>query len=135
LRAVLDANVVISGICFPDSVCGRIVYEAPATVQFLWSEVLRAEVFGVLARPKLDKFGPLPARLDAADRLISTGVQIALGEIGRRCRDPKDDHVLELAIVGQAALVVTGDRDLLILDPFGSIRVVSPASSMAMIHS
>ena len=42
------------------------------------------------------------------------------------CRDPKDDHILELAINGNALFIVTGDYDLLALDPFRGVRIVTP---------
>ena len=44
----------------------------------------------------------------------------------KACRDPKDDKFLELAVSGRATHVVTGDNDLLALDPFRNIPIVSP---------
>jgi predicted nucleic acid-binding protein len=44
------------------------------------------------------------------------------------CRDPRDDRFLEVAVAGGASRLVTGDRDLLTLDPFRNIRIVSPAA-------
>jgi putative PIN family toxin of toxin-antitoxin system len=51
---------------------------------------------------------------------IDVDVQIAA------CRDPKDDKFLELAISGHATHIVTGDSDLLALDPFRGIRILPP---------
>jgi len=42
------------------------------------------------------------------------------------CRDPKDDKFLELAVAGRASNLVTGDEDLLVLDPFRGVRILSP---------
>ena len=42
------------------------------------------------------------------------------------CRDPSDDRILELAREAEAGFVVTGDEDILILDRFGSIPIVTP---------
>jgi uncharacterized protein len=42
------------------------------------------------------------------------------------CRDPKDDKFLELAVTGRATHIVTGDSDLLALNPFRGIEIVSP---------
>ena len=41
------------------------------------------------------------------------------------CRDPKDNFILEIALAGHADCIVTGDDDLLALDPFHGIRVVT----------
>ena len=42
------------------------------------------------------------------------------------CRDSKDDKFLELAVCGNADCVVTGDQDLLVLNPFRGIPVLTP---------
>ena len=42
------------------------------------------------------------------------------------CRDPKDDKFLELAISGRASHIVSGDDDLLVLNPFRETSIVSP---------
>jgi putative PIN family toxin of toxin-antitoxin system len=42
------------------------------------------------------------------------------------CRDPKDDKFLELAVSGQATHIVTGDTDLLALNPYQGIEILSP---------
>ena len=42
------------------------------------------------------------------------------------CRDPDDNEVLETAVLGGAALVVTGDRDLRVLRSFQGIRIAAP---------
>ena len=47
--------------------------------------------------------------------------------------DPKDDKVLELALNGEAQYIITGDleeicfadRDLLVLNPFRNVRVIT----------
>ena len=44
------------------------------------------------------------------------------------CRDPDDDVVLATALAGECAAIVTGDQDLLVLDPFKGIRVLTPSA-------
>jgi predicted nucleic acid-binding protein len=44
------------------------------------------------------------------------------------CRDPKDDKFLELAVNGRANLIISGDADLLALNPFREIPIVTPAT-------
>jgi hypothetical protein len=43
------------------------------------------------------------------------------------CRDPKDNKFLELALAGNADCIVTGDKDLLVLNPFRGIKIISPS--------
>lgn len=46
--------------------------------------------------------------------------------LGVVIRDPCDVAVLEQAVAGHAALLATGDRDLLKIRPAVSIQIVSP---------
>ena len=52
---------------------------------------------------------------------------MAINGVVQACRDPDGDKCLETALVGQSDCVMTGDSDLLDLDPFEPIRVVAAA--------
>ena len=41
------------------------------------------------------------------------------------CRDPKDNKFLELAVSGKADFIITGDQDLLVLNPFRNIEIIT----------
>ena len=41
-------------------------------------------------------------------------------------RDPEDDKILELAVSGKADYIVTGDDDLLVLNPFQGVSIITP---------
>jgi putative PIN family toxin of toxin-antitoxin system len=62
------------------------------------------------------------ARMLAAAELVTITKRIAA------CRDPTDDKFLELAVNGHADLIVSGDGDLLALNPFREIAIVTPAA-------
>jgi hypothetical protein len=42
------------------------------------------------------------------------------------CRDVKDNKFLELAVSGNADIIITGDQDLLVLNPFQDIKITTP---------
>ncbi len=42
------------------------------------------------------------------------------------CRDPDDNHVLALALDTESDYILTGDGDLLVLNPWRGIMIVSP---------
>lgn len=44
------------------------------------------------------------------------------------CRDVRGNHILEVAVIGQARVIVTGDEDLLALNLFRDIPIMRPAS-------
>ena len=43
------------------------------------------------------------------------------------CRDPDDDAILGTAVAGNADCIVTGDSDLLVLERFQGVDIVSPS--------
>lgn len=49
------------------------------------------------------------------------------------CRDPRDDRILELAVSGDATFVVTGDSDLLVLNSFRGVQIVTPSQLLGLI--
>jgi predicted nucleic acid-binding protein len=48
------------------------------------------------------------------------------------CPDARDNHILEAAVNGEAQVIITGDEDLLALDPYHKIRVVTPAAYLTV---
>lgn len=130
-RVVFDVNVIISAILFPDSVPGSLVFQSRLRVQPLVSVPLIAELHSVLLRPKLDRYVSrerrqilLAAYLSRADIVpITIAVDI--------CRDPRDNHILELALSAPANMIITGDKDLLELHPFQGIDILNPSDASA----
>lgn len=51
------------------------------------------------------------------------------------CRDPDDDEVLALARATQVDLIVSGDKDLLDLNSFDTIPIVTPAEALRRIDA
>ncbi len=43
------------------------------------------------------------------------------------CRDPKDNKFLDAALAGEASYIISGDKDLLVLEEFRGIEIVTPA--------
>lgn len=126
MRVILDTNVVVSGICFPKSICGQILQNPLDGMKLVWSVELIGEVFRVISRSKLDRYAPLESRLAAARAAIASGNLISIGQISRQCRDRNDDHILQLAVDGMADYIVTGDEDLLVHNPFAGVGIVNP---------
>jgi len=58
--------------------------------------------------------------------LLRESIFIDIKESIRVCRDSKDDKFLELAVNGGAACIISGDEDLLILNPFRDIPIIKP---------
>ncbi len=44
------------------------------------------------------------------------------------CRDPRDDKFLDVALAGEAAAIISEDKDLLVLNPWHDIAILTPAA-------
>lgn len=75
--------------------------------------------------PKFDRYVSRERR-DAL--LVRLAPIIEIVQRVQASRDPKNDPFLEVAINGRADVLVSGDGDLLVLDPFHGIRILTPAS-------
>jgi putative PIN family toxin of toxin-antitoxin system len=75
---------------------------------------------------KFDKYLSLSARTNFLNDLLESVKIIEIVETINVCRDPKDNKFLELAINGKADYIITGDQDLLVLNPFQTIRILTP---------
>ena len=93
----------------------------------LISEALREEWETVMARAKFDKQSPLYVRMRDLRTVIAFTEHVNVVIEIRECRDPKDDHLLALALDGHADVIVTGDQDLLVLNPWRGVRILTPA--------
>lgn len=84
----------------------------------------------MLARPWLqEKYGIRDRDVEAFVKIILLrGEEVTPTREIRRCRDPKDDKFLELALAGRAEYLVSGDADLQALDPFEGLRILNPAA-------
>jgi putative PIN family toxin of toxin-antitoxin system len=130
-RVVVDTNALIGRLLLPDSVPARAVHAVVTGAILLSSEATIAELAEVLARKEFDAYASVPDRQQFL-RLLSRVTEIVpVTHTVRACRDPRDDKFLELAVNGEATLIVTGDNDLLSLNPFRDIPIITPASYLA----
>jgi putative PIN family toxin of toxin-antitoxin system len=138
IRAVLDTNVVVSGLLWhgtPHALLDR-VREGELT--FISSPALLAELAEVLARPQ---FETILAR-------SNTSCERSLAEVRELtevieppplaepvCRDPDDDAVLALGVAAHVDVIVSGDRDLLDLKSFQGIDILTPAEALRRVET
>ncbi|MGL5032865.1 MAG: putative toxin-antitoxin system toxin component, PIN family [Microcystaceae cyanobacterium] len=122
---VVDTNVMVSALLFKQSIPFRAVKIAEkGTV--LYSKSTFIELQKVLNRKKFDKYLSIEERQEFLTEFLNTSQQILIKAEISICRDPKDNKFLELAVNGDAQFIITGDQDLLILNPFREIKIVTP---------
>ncbi|WP_295405925.1 putative toxin-antitoxin system toxin component, PIN family [uncultured Thiocystis sp.] len=126
-RWVLDTNILISRLLCPSGVSAQAVDHALARGVLLVSEATLEELVRVLNRPKFDAYVTVEDRRRFVELLGGVARIVPIVRVIRACRDPKDDQFLDVALNGEATAIITGDQDLLVMDPFHGVRIVSPA--------
>ena len=81
----------------------------------------------MLRRAKFDRYLSREDRDRFLEALTRESELVDISATVKACRDPEDDRILELAVSGRADFVITGDADLLAMDPFRGTRIVTPA--------
>lgn len=132
-RLVLDTNVFISGFISTTSVPGRVVDHAVAFGQLVATHQTLEELNTRLMAAKFDPFLSRSHRQTVLDRLVPLVEIVEAISLVRACRDLKDNMFLEAAVNGRADVLVSGDKDLLVLNPFAGIAILSPAEYLVRI--
>ena len=125
MRVVFDTNIYVSALVFPGGRADAAVQRILGGIDVLVvSPAIINEVLGVLA----EKF--------SRDREELSRVAVLLADIGEvvkpRLRlsvlpDEPDNRILEAAVAGRAAAVVTGDKALLALGAYRGIPILTLA--------
>ena len=128
---VFDTNSLISALILSSSVSRLSLRKADEIGRLIFSRDTLIELNEVLIRSKFDKYASLDERLEYIERLESRGEIIETTSIFTDCRDIKDNKFLNLAFDGHASHIITGDKDLLILNPFYDIQIVLPSQFLS----
>jgi len=131
-RFVLDTNLIVSAALLEHSFTRQVFETALNHGELLISDETQDELTEVLMRPKFDRYISQEKRLIFLANFLNIAVSVESAERIVACRDPKDDKFLTLAVNGSATCLITGDKDLLVLHPFRSIPIQSPAQFMQL---
>lgn len=114
-RILVDTNVWVSALLNPHGFPARVL-EALKAGRFepILSEPLLEELRDVLSRPKLAKKYHLEPQdiVELAALLEGKAIKVKPRGDFHLCRDPRDDIILETALLGRADYAVSRDDDL-----------------------
>lgn len=126
VRGVLDTNVLVSAALLtgpPRKAFDKLLDNGTILV----SEPVILELAEVLNRERFDRYVTYEDRMKFLVGFLKVAEMVEVVDSIEACRDPKDDKLLELAISGLADVLVTGDKDLLVLNPFHGISIITPS--------
>lgn len=132
IKAVLDTNVIISGIFWKG---------APFEILAAWQE---HRLLLVISPPILDEYRRVLDEMTKQRPMPVLGSILEIIELHsemvtpvrfseRVCSDPDDDKLLEAALAARADYVVTGDAALLKIKNHQGIQIVRPRQFLALI--
>ncbi len=132
LRVVLDTNVLISAILFPDKKLAGI-----------WRLLLSGGYVAILSPAIVTE---MARKLRGKFYLEERTLQDTVRNLVRRAElvqpkaipdavpnDPDDNHIIACALEGQADLIVSGDRHLLALHEYEGIPIVRPMDFLRIV--
>jgi len=123
---VFDTNIFVRALI--GSAVNEKLYELfrEGTVKIALSAEMLKELGDVLFRPRLglneEDIKYCLYSVKKKSRIIEPKIKVNI------CRDTKDNIVLEAAMAAKANIIVTNDKDLLVLNPFQGINIFSPAA-------
>jgi uncharacterized protein len=127
MRLVVDTNVLVSAAFKELSWPGMVVRWVDKFGGLLKTSATEQEIFDVVQRPRIAE-NTVPLFAARLRQIFAAAELVTITERVAACRDPKDDKFLELAVNGRADLIVSGDADLLVLDTFRGIPIITPAA-------
>jgi uncharacterized protein len=124
LKVILDANIWVSmamGKRISKSLEQSLISKK---IQIISCHELLEEVLDVASRPSLADRINKERQKETEDFIRLETMMIPIGNKIKICRDPDDDYLINLAVASQADFIVTGDKDLLVLDPYEKTRII-----------
>ena len=140
LRVVVDTNLIVSSVLSTLGLPYRLVqYFLRDLFILLISAPMRQEIEIVIHRPRFQTRFGLTSQT-RADLLLLIDTRAVFVTPRRRVplpvRDAKNEMVLATALGGRADYLVTGDRDLLVLDrdpKLGALRILTVRDFLAVL--
>jgi putative PIN family toxin of toxin-antitoxin system len=136
LRVVFDTSTLVSAAILPGSVPDQALPHAILFERPYVSEETLSELGRVLRLRKFDRYVGLDSRVEFFEKLCRDSLRSAvpaevLDDVRGTCRDAKDDRFLALCVAVNADILISSDEDLLVLNPWRDIHIVSPADFLA----
>ena len=133
MKVVLDTNVIISALIFggkPDQILT--ILEETILFVAISSPILKAELMETLDQ----KFRFIPEKIKQTELYFDENFGLVYpNEDLKIVRDEDDNRVLEAVVEGKCQYIITGDRDLLDLNEFKGIKIVTPAQFLEIVSA
>lgn len=131
-RVIFDTNIWISFL-IGKKLASLKTQIAENNITIITSQQLINEITEVTSREKLKKYFPKKSVIELLNLLSVIGEKIEISPTHSICRDKKDNFLLDLIDFSKADFLVTGDKDLLIHNPFKTAKIITASEFEAII--
>jgi len=137
MRIVIDTNLFVSALWTPTGAPAQLLqFWRDGTFLLVMSDMVLAELSTVLARKRFDQLriiqpGAIEELLDLLQQKAYSPGEVV--DVPAYERDPKDTMFLALALAGKADAIVSGDKDLLVLDSYEGIPILSARAFLELL--
>ena len=131
-RVVMDTSTLVGAMLRTESKPRQALLAVVKSHVLCVSQSTLTELHVVLQRSKFDRYAPLQTRMEFLDVVTQTAHLYEIDTASEAaslsaCRDPKDDKFLALAMACEAMVIISSDADLLSLQRWNNIAIISPA--------
>lgn len=123
MKVVLDTNVLIAAL-ISNGVCSDVLEHCVQRHTLVGSEFILSELRDHLA----NKFHYTSHETEVAINLLQSSMEMVVPVVLEftGCRDSDDVIILATAIAGNAECIITGDKDLLVMQRFQTVMILRP---------
>ena len=132
LKVVLDTNVLVSALLFKGELSRLVDLWKKGNIIPVFSRETFREFKTVLGYPKFSLTGQEIKMLIEEEVLPFFEIIEITDKIRGVCRDPDDDKFLACAVSASAEFIVSGDKDLLDMGKYKSVKIVSASELLRM---
>lgn len=137
MKVVLDTNILVSALLVKTGIPARII-DRITQFEVLCTNDMLAELERVLHYPRLQrKYGLTEEVITSfVQKVRQASLVVSIeANVGGVVRDPKDEMFLACAIAGSADYIVSGDADLLVLESYAGIVIITPADFLKRLQA
>lgn len=133
MKVTFDTNILVSAFEFPNGRAAQVLQNIRSERDLMFiSHPIIEELLRVLG----DKFGRTEAELEGIRAFIHQfGHLVTSTETLHVLTDEPDNRILECAVAANVEAIVTGDRQMLALESFRNVRIVTLANYLQDVDS
>jgi len=127
VKVIFDTNVWISFLIGKRLAFIK-AYISNGEISIVTTDELFKEIIEVTSRERLKKHFPIESVKELIELLETIAEKVEIRPTHFISRDPKDNFLLDLIDFSKADYLVTGDKDLLLHNPFKTAKILTPSN-------